>query len=191
MPERRPPPVRLDLKAQARKRPAFKTRPPKRPGNRPRKGRSGGDDSTLPYWIAGGLIVLLAVIGGIYFETPLLQGWFANEPPTPPENLLPLPQKPAPARTQPSAEEVRLKREKEKAAEEKRLLAEREAEKPVVAPPPPAPLPKPVAKVPPPQPPPVIAPAPLSPETPPPLVQPVPIGAVRGAPARALPVDMH
>jgi len=115
------------------------------------------------YWIAGGLIVVLVLLGAIYYEAPEIKSWFAKSE-TPPENLLPLPQKPSlPA--QQTEEEAHLKKLKEKAAEEKRLLAEHPVAKPVPAP----------------------APA----ETEPPVAEPVPIGAINGAPARALPVDMN
>lgn len=116
------------------------------------------------YWIAGGLIVLLVVLIALYAEAPRIKGWFANRE-VPPENLLPLPQKPSPP-PQPTAEEERLKKLKEKEAGEKQLAAEH-------------PVPKPV---------PPTAPSPAK-ETEPPLVQPVPIGVVPGAPARALPLD--
>ena len=184
MPDRRPPPVRLNLAPKAKK-----SKPPKRP--RSRKPRAAGDKSRLPYWIAGGLVVLLIVFGAIYYETPTIKGWLANSSDeVPPENLLPLPQKPSPP-AQPSAEEVRLKKLKEKAAEGKRLLVERPAPKLALPPTPVAPPVKPATTVAPVQPPPVAAPAFPSAETQPPLVQPVPIGAVQGAPARALPVDMN
>jgi len=117
------------------------------------------------YWIAGGLVVLLVLFGAVYYETPEIKSWFANTE-VPPENLLPLPQKP-PVTPQPGEEEARLKKLKEKASEAKRLLAQH-------------PAPKPVAKITPPLPP---------AETRPPLVQPVPIGVIPGAPARALPLD--
>jgi lipoprotein-anchoring transpeptidase ErfK/SrfK len=61
---------------------------------------------------------------------------------------------------QPTTDEERLRQLKEKAAEETRLLIERTAPTP-----------------------------PSTADALPPLVQPVPIGAVKGAPARALPVD--
>jgi len=176
MPERRPPPVRLDLKATTKKRPAPKTKSPKR--TRTSKPRTPRDNSTLLYWIAGGLVVILVLLAAIYYETPEIKSWFAGEntPEVPPENLLPLPQKPsAPIATQPSEDEIRLEKLKEKEAGAKLLLAEQSKPKPVVAS-----TPKPVAKVVPPAP-------PLN--LPPPLVEPVPIGAIQGAPARALPLD--
>jgi lipoprotein-anchoring transpeptidase ErfK/SrfK len=182
MPDRRPSPVRLDLKPQPKKRTAPKAKLPKR--SRARSPRGPQDDSSLLYWIAGGLIVLLVLIGAIYYETPEIKSWLGNDE-TPPENLLPLPQKPsAPALTD---EEVRLKRQKEKAAEEKRFLAEHP--KPAASTVPslaskPAPKVVPIPQAP------VESTAPL-PQGQPPLVQPVPIGAVHGAPARALPVDMN
>jgi lipoprotein-anchoring transpeptidase ErfK/SrfK len=152
MPDDRPPPVRLNPP------PRIKSKPPRRR----RKARAAKDDFSLVYWIAGGLIVLLLVLVAFYAETRRIKGWFAHRE-VPPENLLPLPQKPS-APPQPTAEEERLKKLKEEAAEEKRLMAEHSAPKPV--------LPSSPAK-----------------ETQPPVVQPVPIGIVPGAPARALPLD--
>jgi lipoprotein-anchoring transpeptidase ErfK/SrfK len=113
------------------------------------------------YWIAGGLVVLLLVLIALCYEIPEIKGWFATRQ-APPEKLaqMPTPAKP-PVSSQPTAEEERLKQLKEKAAEETRLLEERTAPKPVLPP---------------------------TPVTPP-LVQPVPIGAIHGAPARALPLD--
>lgn len=175
MPDRRPPPDRLNLAPKAKNRPP-KSKPPKRPGPRVRKGRASRKDSNLLYWIAGGLVVLLVLFGEIYFAAPEIKGWFTSSG-TPPENLLPLPQKPSPP-AQPTVEEER--RLKEKAAVEKRLLAERQAVKPLLPPSPVAPPPKPVAKVTPPS---------SSAGTQPPLVQPVPIGVIPGVPARALPLD--
>jgi lipoprotein-anchoring transpeptidase ErfK/SrfK len=160
MPDRRPPPVRLDLASQTKSRPPSKSKPPKRP--RARKARATKEDSALLYWIAGVLIVFLVALVAIWEETPEIKGWFVSRE-APPENLLPLPQKP-PVSPQPTPKEARLKKLKEKAAEEKRLLAEHPAPKPVPAP---------------------------TPLAPPPLVQPVPIGAAPGASARALPLDMN
>ena len=168
MPDRRPPPVRLNSSSQTK---SPKSRPPKRR----RKAGSTRANSALLYWIAGGLIVLLAVLIAICVETPEIKGWFASRE-VPPENLLPLPQKPS-TPPQPTAEEVRRKKLKEKVAEETRLLVERPAPKPILPPTPTAP-------------PVTTTPSPAK-ETTPPLVQPIPIGAVPGAPARALPVDMN
>ena len=182
MPDRRPPPVRLNLAPKAKK-----SKPPKRP--RSRKPRAAGDNSSLPYWIAGGLVVLLIVLGAIYYETPTIKGWFANSSDeVPPENLLPLPQKPSPP-AQPSAEEVRLEKLREKAAEEKRLLTEHPTPKPLPPPTSIAPPPKPVPKVVPAPQPAVVAPPATPAETEPPLAQPVPLGIIPGSPARALPLD--
>jgi hypothetical protein len=156
MPDDRPPPVRLNSPPRTK---FPKSKPPKRR----RKGRDAREDTTLLYWIAGGLVVLLVLLGAIYYEAPEIKSWFAKRE-TPPENLLPLPQKPS-LSAQQTEEEARLKKLKEKAAEEKRLLAEHPVAKPV----------------------PATAPT----ETEPPVVEPVPIGAIPGAPARALPVDMN
>jgi lipoprotein-anchoring transpeptidase ErfK/SrfK len=161
MPDRRARPVRLNAAPRTPTRLPKKSKPPKRP--RTRKARAAQEDATLLYWSAGGLVVLLLAFLVVYEEAPRIKGWFANRE-TPPENLPPLPQKPSPP-AQPTEEEARLKKLKEKAAEEKRLLAEH-------------PVPKPL-------------PPPVPAETQPPLVEPVPIGAIPGAPARALPVDMN
>ena len=168
MPDRRPPPVRLNLASRTQTRPPSKSKPPKRPRSRARKTRAHGEDSTRLYWIAGGLVVLLVLLMALDWEAPVIQGWFAKHE-RPLEKPVSMPAKP-PVSPQLTEEEKRLKKLKEKAVEEKRLLAERPAPKPVLAPTPIAPPVKPA-------------------ETTPPLVQPVPIGAVPGAPARALPVD--
>jgi lipoprotein-anchoring transpeptidase ErfK/SrfK len=190
MPDRRPPPVRLDLKAQTAKRPAPKS---KKPPKRPRKPRAAKEDSSLLYWIAGVLIFLLLGFAAVYYETPKIKSWFAGDE-TPPENLLPLPQKPeVQPSSQPSEEEIHLKKLKareEAEAKKKLLLAEQQADKALHPTPPNTPLPKPVAKVVPPPPPLIIPPGPL-PENPPPLVQPVPLGGIKGAPPRAMPVDLN
>jgi lipoprotein-anchoring transpeptidase ErfK/SrfK len=114
------------------------------------------------------------------WEAPVIRGWFATEKP----ELLPdkptiapvpltLPMKP-PVAHQPTADEIRMKKLREKAAEETRKLVERTA---------PTPTPTPMAVTP------EIVP-PVK-ETAPPLVQPVPMNAVPNAPARALPVDAN
>jgi len=160
MPERRPHPVRLNAA------PAVKARPPKtKPSRRPRarKPRGPKDDFTL-LWIAVGLVVLLAALMALDWEAPVIKGWFAKKE-TPPEPPMPAPAKP-PVAPQPTAEEIRLKKLKEKAAAAARLAAEHPVPSPVIKPASPA-------------------------ETEPPVVQPVPIGAIPGAPARALPVDMN
>jgi lipoprotein-anchoring transpeptidase ErfK/SrfK len=187
MPERRPPLVRLDLKSSGKKRPAPKSKPPaKRP--RARKPRGTGDNSSLPYWIAGALLVALAVLGGVYYETPEIKTWFAGAPSPEdehPENLLPLPQKPtvaAPPEPQPTAEELRMKKLEQKVAEEKRLLAERPAPKSLTPPLPVKPVLKPAPLLSP-----SLPPLALAPPAPPSL----PLGAIHGAPARALPVDLN
>jgi len=185
MPHRRPPPVRLNLASRTKTRPPSKSQQPKRP--RARKARTRHNDSTLLYWIAGGLIVLLLLLIAVYYETPKIKGWFANRE-VPPEKLIPMPAKPSVSPRPPQEEARRLK---EKAAEETRLMVERPAPKLILPP-----IPTPVAPPPPamiaPAQPPLVVPPPSSPaETVPPLVQPVPIGAIPGAPARALPLDMN
>jgi len=152
MPER-PPPDRLDAAPPTKNR-APKTKPPKR--SRPRKPRAGGDDFTRLYWIAGALIVLLFTLMALDWESPLIRGWFVKSSL---EKNAAAPAK-TPVSPPPAEEAEHLRKQKEKAAEQARLLAEH-------------PVPKPVT----------------SKEMP--IVQPVPIGAVPGAPARALPVDMN
>jgi len=163
MPEPRPHSDRLNATPAAKNRPP-KAKPPKRPsGRKPR--RLKGDSAWL-MWIAGGLVVLLIALMALDWEAPAVRGWFVKKE-VPPEKPVSVPMKP-PVASQPTAEEIRLKKQKEKAAEEARLLAMHPT------PPPPAAL-KP--------------PAPEK-ETEPPVVQPVPLGNIPGAPARALPVDM-
>ena len=174
MPDRPPPPVRLDAGAGTKTRPPSKSKPPKRPRTR-KKGRTLKEDSVRMYWIAGGLVVLLIVLIALDMETPEIKGWFTNREALPEEHL------PGPAKSplHPTAEEVRLKKLKEKAAKEARLAAEHPVPKPIA---PPSPVVSPVV-------PPVAATPPPAKETPPPLVKPAPI--VHVAPARALPVDMN
>jgi lipoprotein-anchoring transpeptidase ErfK/SrfK len=171
MPDRRPKPDRLNVAPAAKNRPPKKPRTPRRP--RPRKTRGDQDDSTLLYWIAAGLIVLLFALLAIYMAAPQIKNWFVGS------ETKPAPEEPAPAAPKPPVtpqltdEQKRLKKLKElkeKAAEQAKLLAEH-------------PLPKTAPAQ--------TALAPLPPGSPPPLVQPVPMGAVPGAPARALPVDMN
>jgi lipoprotein-anchoring transpeptidase ErfK/SrfK len=198
-PDRRPPPIRLDLKARTAKRPAPKSKPAKKP--RARKPRNSGEDSNAPYWIAGGLIVLLALLAGVYYEAPEIKRWLNGSrqgDDLHPENQLPLPQK---TTAQSNADAERLKKLQEQAdAEEKKLIAERSAQTPL---PPPAPVvpsapviptpPKPVLRLvpmPPPNlPPEVLAPSAAAP-TPPPLAPPLTPGTP-GAPVRAMPVDTN
>src|SRR5277367_3156228 len=103
MPDRRPPPDRLDAGPPTKNRPPNKSKPPKRP--RARKTRAYKEDSSLLYWIAGGLVVLLLLLGAVYYETPQIKSWFASSE-VPPENLLPLPVNP-PAPAPPTEEELR------------------------------------------------------------------------------------
>jgi len=187
MPDRRPLPVRLNAAPRSKTRPPSKSKQPKRP--RARKTRAYKDDSILLLWIAGGLTVVLIALVVVYEEVPRIKAWFANRE-APPEKITHTPAKP-PVSPQPTVEEERLRKLKEKAAQETRLLVERPAPKLALPPTPVAPPVKPATTVAPVQPPPVAAPAFPSAETQPPLVQPVPIGAVQGAPARALPVDMN
>ena len=201
-PDRRPPPIRLDLKASSRKRPAPKLKPAKKP--RARKPRNAGDQSNAAYWIAGGLILLLAVLAGVYHETPAIKNWLSgsrDETDLHPENKLPLPQK---TTAQANADAARLKKLQEQAAlaaEEKRLLAERASLPPITPltplaplPPPAPPIPTPpkptlklVAMPPPNLPPEVLAPPAPGTPTPPPLIAPF----TPSTGARALPVDSN
>jgi lipoprotein-anchoring transpeptidase ErfK/SrfK len=178
-----PPPVRLNAALPTKNRPPKKSKSPK--GRR--KTRATRDDSTLPYWIAGALVVVLVLLIALYVETPEIKKWFASHEQQP-KKLTPLPAKP-PVSPQPTAQEKHSL--KEKADEATRLLETRPAPRLVLPPTPVAPPAKPTATVAPAQPPPVVPPPSSPAETPPPLVQPVPIGAVPGAPARALPVDMN
>jgi lipoprotein-anchoring transpeptidase ErfK/SrfK len=184
MPERRLPPVRLSAATVTKNRPP-KAKAPKRA--RTRKPRSGGDDSRLLYWIAGGLVLVLIALMVADWEAPVIRGWFTQEKPEP------LPDKPtiapvlSPVLHLPTADEIRMKKLKEKAAEETRKLEERTA----LVPDPPtnsiANVPSPPSESVSPPPPPVVPP-PVT-DAAPPLVQPVPINAVPNAPARALPLD--
>ncbi|MCE0521326.1 MAG: L,D-transpeptidase family protein [Methylacidiphilales bacterium] len=159
MPERRPPPVRLDSAAQTKTRPPSKSKSPRRPRSRkPRK------ESAAPYWIAGGLVVLLIALVVIYEEVPRIKAWFANRE-APQKKIALMPAKP-PVSSGQAEEEARARKLKEKAAEQARLLAEQ---------PVPKPLPQPAPHTPP------------AAETQPPLVLPAPV--IHGAPARAMPVD--
>jgi lipoprotein-anchoring transpeptidase ErfK/SrfK len=152
MSDRSPPPIRFNAA------PPTKNRPPKlKPARRTRKARSGREDFPWLYWIAGGLVVLLFALMALDWEAPVVSEWFMKRE-APPEKRTSAAVKPS-VLPRPTAEVERLRKLKEKAAGEKRLLAERPAPKPV--------------------------------PSPPPLVQSVPIGAVPGAPARALPVDMN
>jgi lipoprotein-anchoring transpeptidase ErfK/SrfK len=79
MPERRPPPVRL---------PSGK--PGNRPPSRPRKRKTGsGDDANLSTWIAGGLIVFVALLVAMYYEANQIKAWLVPVNPS----VGPLPQK--------------------------------------------------------------------------------------------------
>jgi len=175
MPDRRPPPIRLDAATTSKNRPS-KNKAPKIP-KRPRRTRPGGNDSRLLYWIAGGLILVLAGLMVADWEAPVIRGWFENEKPEPlPDKptIAPVPEPVKPPlvhEPSPSADDIRMKKLRENAAEETRKLIERTA-----------PVPTPAAPAP------VVAP-PVVKETAPPMVQPVPIKAVPNAPARALPLD--
>ncbi len=147
-----------------------RTGPPKnKTPKRPRRTRASGNDSRLLYWIAGGLIVLLGGLMVADWEAPVIRGWFATEKPEPlPDKPtiapvpLTLPMKPLTAHV-PTADEIRMKKLREKAAEETRKLVERTAPVPTA----------------------------VAPEVAPPLVQPVPMNAAPNVPARALPVDAN
>ena len=192
MPERRPTAVRLDLATRNNTRPPPKSKPPKR--RRSRKSRTPRDDSSLSYWIAGGLIVVLAALITVYVETPEIKAWFAQSE-APHEEPTHVPTQ-LPPSSQSTAEEQRLKRAREKAAEQARILAEHPAQKlsppgASVAPPPPSGVTTisihPTMTT---RPPLVTVPLPPA-EKLPPLVQPLPNETSHGAPARALPLDMN
>ncbi len=140
----------------------------------------------LPYWIAALVIVVLLALVAAYLDAPEIKAWFAGTGPPagkfPLESLpQPAPVKPPPAVAppQPTAEEERMRKLKEEAAEETRKLEERTA----IAPP--------SNVVSAPVPPPVLPPANPSAPALPPVAQPIPIGAIHGAPARALPLDAN
>jgi lipoprotein-anchoring transpeptidase ErfK/SrfK len=127
-----------------------------------RRQRSPDDHSALLYWIAGGLVVLLALIIAIDAELPRIQA-----------SLHPAGKQPLAREYQPASPEKR-----------KPLPIETPPKKSVaqILPAPKPPLPKPPL---------VVAPEPASPpvaENGPPLVQPMPLSPT-GVPARALPLD--
>ena len=105
MPDRRPPPVQLNAPPRNK---SSKSKPPKRP--RARKARATRDDSTLLYWIAGGLVVLLVALVTLDVEAPVITAWFAKRQ-APPEKLSHLPANPT-VSPQPTAEEERLRKRK-------------------------------------------------------------------------------
>ena len=197
MPPDRRRPVRLNAVPRAKSRSSSREKSPRRP----RAPRPGKDDSSVMYWIAGGLVLLLIAVIALYTQIPRLRDLLANhetasQPQTPgpahappsvsPTHLPAIVHEPAPAPA-PTDEELVKKQLKEKADEETRLLVERTAPVPEPPPAPAPPVPSPVT-------PPAIPPAPASPppvaaEALPPVVQPVPIGQINGAPARALPLD--
>ncbi len=179
--DRRSRPVRLNA-APRLKSPRGKS--PKRP----RKPRRADDKTALLYWIAALLIVLLLASIAAYVEAPEIKAWLAGSAPNAgkfpleplPSSVPAPPPKPPPVIAPPpapSAEELRRRKLKAEAAAETRKLEERtavglatNAAQPVATPPPPITAPEP---------------------TEPPIAQPVPLGAVKGAPARALPVDSN
>ena len=195
MPDDRPNrPVRLNAA------PRLKSPPRGKSPKRPRKPRRADDSATLLYWIAALLVVVLLAIIAVYIEAPEIKAWFAgSEPPPGKFPLETLPQAaPAPAApkppppvvsipSKPTPEEERMRKLKEEAAAETRKLEERTS---LALKTNASPTPLPLTSAPALNPmPPAIPPAFASTE--PPLVQPVPIGATRGAPARALPVDAN
>ena len=123
MPDR-PPPVRLNAPPRSK---SSKSKPPRRP--RARQARATRHDSTLLYWIAGGLVVLLLVLIAVCYEIPEIRGWFATRQAVTPKSSRRRPRRTKPpGSSQPTDEAER--RLKEKAAEETRLLEERTAPKP-------------------------------------------------------------
>jgi lipoprotein-anchoring transpeptidase ErfK/SrfK len=184
MPDRRPPPVRLNA-APRNKSGSSKSKTPKPP--RKRKPRASGNEAKLLYWIAGGLVFVLVVLVVIYAEADTIKAWFTNVSPGPLPQEAPLPG-PAPAIAHtalpsvppkaPTPAAEHQKTLKELADEQTRLL-EQQSEQAAAKPAAPTPVP--------PTPPSVTT----TPNALPPLVQPVPIGTPNGSPARALPVDMN
>jgi lipoprotein-anchoring transpeptidase ErfK/SrfK len=200
MPDRRPPPIRLNLAPRNKKRPGNSGGSKPKSPRKPRSSRSRGNDSTLPYWIAGGLVVALIALAALYYETPEIQKWFVNRearslpveplpesaapvvpPPTETPLVKPKPQPPVLTKEQQDAE--KLKKLKEKAAEETRLLIERTAPQPL-------PATNAAPKLAFAQPPPVVTPPPMTQALPAPG-QPVSVVPKPGAPVRAQPVDLN
>lgn len=141
MPDRRPPFFKLSAAT------VTKTRSPRTRARRSR--RTVNDNSTLNYWIAGVLIVTLIALIIADWEAPAIRAWYAGDKPDPlPDKptIAPITLKPAPAPVVPklSAEEIRMKKLRERAAIETKKLIERTAPAAAVAPPPaPAPQPPP------------------------------------------------
>jgi lipoprotein-anchoring transpeptidase ErfK/SrfK len=167
MPDRRPPENRLNAAPRTKGAPSSPSKPPPK-SPRKRRPRAAAKNSTLPYWIVGGLLLVLVALIAVYVEAAPIRGWLAKsnteplpEPPQPTTQETaptPLPSVATKSPAQPKSitDAERLEKLKEKAERETRLLQQRTA----------------------------IPPAGL-----PPLVQPVPLAIPRGAPARALPVD--
>jgi lipoprotein-anchoring transpeptidase ErfK/SrfK len=179
MPDRRPP-DELNLLPPVRLQPPGKGKPPRRPRSRRQRKRG---ESRLPFWIAGGLLLVIIVLILVYAETPRIRSWFFGEasenpsstpdlsepvprtiaPPLPPVVKLP----PAPA----AAEADQQKTLQEKADEQTRLLIEQSKKAATLPPPPTAPVASTSAPT----------PAPLAP----------PASSKNAPPARALPLDME
>jgi lipoprotein-anchoring transpeptidase ErfK/SrfK len=185
--ERRPRPVHL--KAAPRRKPRPKT------PRKPRAPRPGGNDSTLVFWIIGGVFLLAAGLIALYLTLPQIQSWIStgtHQPPsanpepvaieTPRPTLAPAVAPPLPTPAPANADEAQ-KRLQAKVKAETQTLAER----PVVTPTPkPSSPPVHLSAVKPPVPPPVPSPPP---NTEPPVAQPDNAVLANGAPARALPID--
>jgi lipoprotein-anchoring transpeptidase ErfK/SrfK len=150
MPDRRPPPVRLD----SAKSGSSSSKSPKRPRTRkPRRSSKG--ESTLSYWIAGGLILVLLGLIALYWQAPEVRSWFVSREPLPEKTEPTSPTiptastahiaAPAPVPLKPTVETEHIKTLKEKADEETRLLME---QSPVNPPPPPSTAPSVTKKAP-------------------------------------------
>jgi len=201
----RPRPERLNAAPRTKTRAPSKNKSPK--NSRAAKPGPGGDDS-LMYWIAGVLLVILIGLIILYLEIPRIQEFLyaKREAPAPPAipqpapapivaqtppKIVPIPVVPLPPK--PPVKEEHVKTLKERADEETQHLVEREvpdtSAPPAPLTPPPKIQPKPAPGSTALQPPGDSPNATVPPETQPPLVQPVPQGQVKGAPARALPLD--
>jgi len=195
MPPNRPRPVRLNAAPRVKARPTPRTKKAASP--RTPRPRGSGDDNSFLYWVIGGLLLMIVVLGVLYAESSNIHSYFTGPQPTPPSEIpgsnpsAPLPPPVAvqptpppvaqPVPPPPPAVTEHVKTLKERADEETRLLVERQVPQTIPAKPAPGTVPPTaqVAKIP---------PTSANPGLPP-LVQPVPMGQVPGAPPRPLPVD--
>jgi lipoprotein-anchoring transpeptidase ErfK/SrfK len=185
MPDDRPRPVRLNLAPRRKPRSgAAKTRGK---GNRPR--RPAGDDSTLLYWIAAVLVLILAGLIVVCIEMPRIKAYL-NPSKTPPPGEKHQPAPGAHADEEIQAQRLAHRKAQEEAEARRRAKEQLARAAAAAVPAPPAPrVTAPVLLPPPPANPPALVPPPgFAPEASAPLVQSVPI-TPHGAPARALPLD--